>query len=73
MPAIRVRAKRKALNPSFDRVIRLMARWSCSTMLSRYRVVGYAISRRIDTQLALAALNAARPGTHTTMRRPKAS
>ena len=36
MPAIKMRANRKVLNPSIDRVIRLMARWSCSTMLLRY-------------------------------------
>ena len=36
MPAIRMRAHRKVLNPSVDRVIRLMARRSCSTMLLRY-------------------------------------
>ena len=36
MPAIKMRANRKVLNPSIDRVIRLMARWSCSTMSLRY-------------------------------------
>ena len=36
MPAMRIRAIQKDLNPSIDRVIRLMARWSCSTMLFKY-------------------------------------
>ena len=34
--AFRIRAQRKVLNPSIGRVMRLMARWSCSTTLLRY-------------------------------------
>ena len=36
MPAMRMLAQRKDLNPSIGRTILLMARWSCSTMLLRY-------------------------------------
>jgi hypothetical protein len=36
MPAIRIRAQQTVLNPSIGQVMRLMARWSFSTMLSRY-------------------------------------
>ena len=36
MPAIRMRAQRKVLNQSIGRVMRLMARRSCSTTLLRY-------------------------------------
>src|SRR5664279_2579398 len=36
MPAMRMPAQRKDLNPSMGRTMRLIARWSCSTMLLRY-------------------------------------
>src|ERR1019366_9161332 len=36
MPARRMLAQRKDLNPSMGRTMRLIARWSCSTMLLRY-------------------------------------
>ena len=36
IPVMMIRALQKDLNPSMGRVIRLMARWSCSTMLFKY-------------------------------------
>jgi len=36
MPLNKMRAQRNVLNPNIDRVRRLIARWSCSTMLLRY-------------------------------------
>jgi hypothetical protein len=36
MPGMMMRARQNDLNPRIGRAIRLMARWSCSTMLLRY-------------------------------------
>ena len=38
MPAMVVAADQKLLKPSIGLVIRLTARWSCSTMLLRYLI-----------------------------------
>ena len=48
MPLRMTRAQRKSLNPSIGRVMRLMARWSCSTTLFRYLTL-----TNLDGRLAL--------------------
>ena len=40
MPLNKMRAQRNVLNPNVGRVLRLIARWSCSTMLLRYLTSG---------------------------------
>ena len=58
IPAMMILALQNDLKPSIGRVIRLMARWSCSTMLLRYftdgmvYVVGWMIALRESAQLA---------------------
>ena len=50
-------ANRKDLNPSIGRTTRLMARWSCSTMLLRYLACRIFIpALRSALQLSIAAV-----------------